>query len=78
MICTFVLMMSVGVIGAKLPDRSEVIEQAQANQSNNVPLVLNNNEMENKIAYNIQWLQILKRFSIKIIFIKGGILNARK
>ena len=71
MICTFVLMMSVGVIGAKLPDRSEVIEQAQANQSNNVPLVMNNNEMESKIAYNIQWLQMIAISLIRLVLNKG-------
>lgn len=46
MICTFVLMMSVGVIGAKLPDRSEVIEQVQAEQLENTPLVINNEDTE--------------------------------
>ena len=46
MICTFVLMMSVGVIGVKLPDRSEVVEQAQAEQLENTPLVMNNEDAE--------------------------------
>lgn len=46
MLCVFVLMMTIGMIGVKLPDRSEVVEQAQANQLNNTPLVMNNNEAE--------------------------------
>lgn len=46
MLCVFVLMMTASMIGVKLPDRSEVVEQAQANQLNNTPLVMNNNEAE--------------------------------
>lgn len=46
MLCVFVLMMTIGMIGVKLPDRSEVVEQAQAEQLENTPLVMNNENTE--------------------------------
>ena len=46
MLCVFVLMMTASMIGVKLPDRSEVVEQAQADQLNNTPLVMNNEDTE--------------------------------
>lgn len=46
MLCVFVLMMTIGMIGVKLPDRSEVIEQANAEQLKNAPLVVNNEDTE--------------------------------
>ena len=46
MLCVFVLMMTASMIGVKLPDRSEVIEQAQAEQLENTPLVMNNENTE--------------------------------
>lgn len=46
MLCVFVLMMTIGMIGVKLPDRSEVVEQAQAEQLENTPLVINNEDAE--------------------------------
>ena len=44
MLCVFVLMMTASMIGVKLPDRSEVVEQAQAEQLENTPLVMNNED----------------------------------
>lgn len=46
MLCVFVLMMTAGMIGVKSPDRSEVVEQAQAEQLENTPLVINNEDAE--------------------------------
>ena len=46
MLCVFVLMMTASMIGVKLPDRSEVVEQAQAEQLENTPLVMNNEDAE--------------------------------
>ena len=46
MLCVFVLMMTASMIGVKLPDRSEVVEQAQAEQLKNTPLVMNNEDAE--------------------------------
>ena len=46
MLCVFVLMMTASMIGVKLPGRSEVVEQAQAEQLKNTPLVMNNEDAE--------------------------------
>ena len=46
MLCVFVLMMTASMTGVKLPDRSEVVEQAQAEQLENTPLVMNNEDTE--------------------------------